>query len=248
MRANILLKKLPFRVMYAILRLRTFAPQNKLCMKKIVTKNELYSIYEVDSEYLHQVVEFVVKMNYCHHESEEGTMDWIDYKIKELSLEELSFSGKSMLFTVENNDNKIIGSIRVMKWNEIDELPMQKLFNINPLDYIKGNKDSTYWHVGRFAVDSNADSIFLFKQLMMYAIYFIYHEADGYMLAECDSKLLRITRVLGINAIKLGAGVRYLGSDTIPVYADKKGLSVFYRKYSYLHDTETDECLSLKAE
>ena len=66
---------------------------------------------------------------------------------------------------------------------------------------------------------------------MMYAIYPIYQEREGYMIAEVDSKLLRIINLLGMDTVRLGSGINYLGSETIPVYADKEGLSKFYQSY-----------------
>lgn len=135
-----------------------------------------------------------------------------------------------------------------MKWNKVVLLPIQKIFNINPLDCINSSCNSTYWHVGRFAIDSCMEipSVSLFKQLMAYAIHPIYQEQDGFMIAECDSKLLRVMNLLGIKTVRLSNGLNYLGSETIPVYADKKGLTAFYQKYGGIYPVERERFLSLK--
>lgn len=208
-------------------------------MKTFITGNSDYCIYRAGMEYQRSIAEFTVRMNYLHHTGNDETIE-IEDKIKSVYLEEQAFSSESQIYTVEDKRENIIGCIRVMKWNKTDLLPVQKLFNINPLNSIECSYNSTYWHVGRFAVDSRMEirAVTLFKQLMMYAIYPIYQEPDGYMIAECDSKLLRVMNLLGIKTVNLGKSICYLGSETIPVYADKKGLSAFYQKYSKIYHIE----------
>lgn len=213
-------------------------------MKKLITRNENYSIYEVGAKYLYDVAEFVVKENYRHHKRESAITGMED-EIEFVYQEELSFCQTSRVYIVENKSSLMIGCIRVMKWNETNILPIQQIFNINPVCYINGIRSYSFWHVGRFAVDSCAGipSLSLFKQLMIYAIHPIYQEKDGVMIAECDSKLLRVMNLLGIKTVDLSKGVHYLGSETIPVYADKNGLSRFYNKYCHLYDSKEREIL-----
>jgi N-acyl-L-homoserine lactone synthetase len=192
-------------------------------------------------EYLRLIAEFTVRMNYLHHTANGGTIE-IEDKIESVYLEEQTFSSESQIYIVEDKKENMIGCIRVMKWNKTDLLPVQRLFNINPLNCIERSYNSTYWHVGRFAVDSRKEipAVSLFKQLMLYAINPIYQEPDGYMIAECDSKLLRVMNLLGIKTVNLGKSICYLGSETIPVYADKKGLATFYLKYSEIYNIGED--------
>ncbi|OJU22599.1 MAG: hypothetical protein BGN92_08535 [Sphingobacteriales bacterium 41-5] len=126
-------------------------------------------------------------------------------------------------------DNKIIGTIKVTKWNRKDTLPIQKLFGID----IKNNKNfakCNIWHVGRFATSLNwgSQNISLFKQLMVYAITPICNDEAGIMVAECDCKLLRVMTALGIVTTSLGKSIEYLHSETKPIYAGKEGLMGFY--------------------
>jgi hypothetical protein len=201
-------------------------------MKQSVFQNKNYCIYKVDKESLSDMTEFVVKENYKHHIVSKSVEN-MKKDIETVYQEELSFTDRSQIYIAENENKRMIGCIRVMRWNQTDTLPIQKIFNINPLDYINGSSLSSYWHVGRFAIDSCAGipNLSLFKQLMMYAIHPIYQEQDGYMIAECDSKLLRVMNLLGIDTVRLSNGVHYLGSETIPVYVDKKGLKKFYDKH-----------------
>lgn len=202
-------------------------------MKQFVEQHGSYSIFKVDSQYLHKIAELVVKANYNHHCGNICPND-IEKEIEEVYMEEMEYASSSQLFIAEDNSEQIIGCIRVMKWDLQHKLPIQKIFDINPLDYINNTpKDPTFWHIGRFAIDSRANvpNLSLFKQLMIYAITPICQQQNSYMIAECDSKLLRVMGLLGISTVCLGSGVHYLGSETIPVYSNRMGLMSFYYKY-----------------
>jgi hypothetical protein len=203
-------------------------------MKKLVIQCRDYCIYSAGKEHLYDVAKFVVKENYRRHIGKYERVENTEEEVKAIYQEELLFSDISRIYIVEDRNNRMIGCIRVMRWDGESILPVHKIFNINPLKHIKSTKYSSFWHIGRFAVASCTDisNISLFKKLMMYAVHPIYREQDSYMIAECDSKLLRIMNLLGIDTVRLGSGINYLGSETIPVYANREGLSKFYLKYS----------------
>ncbi|WP_246867122.1 hypothetical protein [Parabacteroides distasonis] len=204
-------------------------------MKKLMSQNSRYRIYKADLGQLYDVAKFVVSENYKHHN--EKMLDNMVEDIQSVYNEELSYFPKSYIYVVEDFRGEMIGCIRVMKWDKKDELPIQRIFNINPLQCIKKGGDMTFWHIGRFAINSlaNASGISLFKQLMIFAIVPICKSLNGYMIAECDSKLLKIMNRLGIDTRRLGEGISYLGSETIPVYADRKGLLRFYSNFKHLY-------------
>lgn len=204
-------------------------------MKQLVSQYSDYTLYKVGAEYLYKIAEFIVLENYGHHTgnlSSHNLANEIDYVYKE----ELEYSKTSQIYVLENRLKKIVGCIRVMLWDRLCELPIQKIFNINPLNYIISTEDATFWHIGRFAVSSclNLSSITLFKKLMFFAIEPICKRSNSYMIAECDSKLLRVMGLLGIKTTKLSNGIHYLGSETIPVYSSKDDLSSFYNSYKHL--------------
>lgn len=202
-------------------------------MKKVKEQNGSCSIFRVDSEYLRKIAEFVVKTNYSHHTGSVYPEN-INEEIDAVYQEEKKYASTSQMFVAENSEGQMIGCICVAKWDLVNELPIQRIFNIDPLERINNIEPiSSIWHVGRFAVDSHAgiSTISLFKQLMVYAITPICKEVDSYMVAECDSKLLRVMEVLGIETIRLGDSIHYLGSETIPVYATRQGLLNFFHKY-----------------
>lgn len=216
-------------------------------MKQLIIKSNKYKIYEVDSLYLREIATFVVNENYKHHHSTDTSK--LNSEIESVYQEELIYAKSAHIFIVENNSSAIIGSIRVMKWNMRNKLPMQKIFGINPLDHITTSNVTTFWHIGRFAIStcSGISCGTLFKQLMIYAIYPICKEKDGYMIAECDSKLLRTMSLLGIDTVSLSKGIYYLSSETIPVYANKAGLEKFYRNFSYLHHKVSNAVTPIEA-
>lgn len=69
---------------------------------------------------------------------------------------------------------------------------------------------------------------------MVYAVYPVICDTKSYMIAETDSKLLKVMNALGIKTVQMGHSVNYLASETIPVYSSKNGLLLFYKHYNNL--------------
>lgn len=203
-------------------------------MEKIIYSNTNYCIYEADERCLMELSEFIVRENHKHHSLNVQDTD-IAIETNEVFNEEYRYVRNSKIFLARNAYGKLIGSIRVFKWNRKDILPIQKIFNIDPLECIGTDYSYSYWHIGRFAIDSytGLSTLMLFKQLMTLAIEPIVHDSNSFMIAEIDSKLLRVMNVLGISTITLGKPIHYLASETIPVYSTKQGLSDFYNKYEW---------------
>ncbi|WP_278566101.1 hypothetical protein [Prevotella melaninogenica] len=84
------------------------------------------------------------------------------------------------------------------------------------------------WHIGRFAIKQEyGNNGKLFKLLMLYAISPIFQYKEGVLLAEADEKLLRVMKILRIDAHPLSKGKEYIGSVTIPMMVTKEGLMEF---------------------
>lgn len=200
-------------------------------MENVIWSCHDYSIFRTDTNLLHDVVRFVVTQNYAHH-SLAHNPDTIRREVEELCREELSYSGDSAYFVVRDKAGKMIGSIRVFRWDKHTPTPMQRLFNISPLEVIGNNPGASLWHIGRFAIDSKSGfpTITLFKQLMVLAIVPILRETDSYMIAETDSHLLRVMNALGIETRQIGEPLIYLASETIPIFSTRNGLTKFYQR------------------
>jgi len=92
------------------------------------------------------------------------------------------------------------------------------------------------WHIGRFAIrkDIRKSGFILFKTLMAHAIYDVCAIKNSIAIAECDAKLLKTLRVLGIEAIPITNSIHYLGSETVPVILTYQGLKNFLNAHSHL--------------
>lgn len=124
--------------------------------------------------------------------------------------------------------SEIVGSVKVTKWNDQITMPIEKLFSINPARF-KNNGVKSIWHIGRFAVSKTAkEGAKLLRKLIAIAIFPICCATDSIMLAECDSKFVRVLNLLGIKTEILANGIVYLGSETLPIYSTQKWL------YNYL--------------
>lgn len=188
---------------------------------------------QLELSQLTELAKFVVEENFNHHcENSIPTMQ-LQKDIEDIYNEELNYFENSEIFVAKNLSGTIQGSIRVIKWDYKTELPIQKIFNINPLD-INRSEESTIWHIGRFATNKTNKDRTLFKRLMMYAITPICNDKNSIAYAECDSKLLKVMGLMGIKTVVIGDSINYLGSETIPVSMNYEGLKGFYDANKYL--------------
>ena len=135
-------------------------------------------------------------------------------------------------------DSEIVGSVKVTRWNDQITMPIEKLFSINPAQF-KNDGVKSIWHIGRFAISKTAkEGAKLLRKLIAIAIFPICCATDSIMLAECDSKFVRVLNLLGIKTEILANGIVYLGSETFPIYSTQKWL------YNYLsHSTYYSEAM-----
>lgn len=69
---------------------------------------------------------------------------------------------------------------------------------------------------------------------MALAVLPIVGDSDSYMIAEIDSKLLKVMNALGFVTNQLGDSIYYLTSETVPISSSKQGIMGFYSKYGCL--------------
>lgn len=201
-------------------------------MEKTVFSCINYTISRVGIDRLHDVARFVVTENYIHH-STINFPDTIQVEIDEIYQEELTYRENSEYYIVRDKAKKMIGCIRVFRWDKHTPTPMEKVFHISPLEKIGNSQKNSFWHIGRFAINSSLgfSSLTLFKQLMAIAVAPIMRNQDSYMIAETDCRLLKIMNALGIKTQTLGQPLVYLASETIPICSSKDDLSEFYSRY-----------------
>lgn len=183
---------------------------------------------------LKELAEFIVNQNFNHHCNGNLPANYNNDSI-DIYKEELKYFNSSDIFIARGLLGEIIGSIRILKWNYKDKLPLQKIFHINPLDTLPPNENYLkIWHIGRFAITKGLKDKNLLKKLMVCAISPICEQRKGIAFAECDSKLLRTMNLLGIETKIIGKSITYLGSETIPVSMKYEGLRNFYQKNKHL--------------
>jgi hypothetical protein len=175
------------------------------------------------------LAEFVVKENFKHHSNNVLPENYMD-DVESIYREEKKFHNLSSVFVVKDTVGEILGAIRVLKWNYVDKLPIEKIFGINPISVTGNAPLKPIWHIGRFAIRQEVRDITLFKKLMVCAIAPVCASKNGVAFAEIDSKLLRVLKLIGIQATVVGESIEYLGSETIPVCFTYDGLINFFNK------------------
>ena len=183
----------------------------------------------LESHEVFDMVKFIVNENFNHHEIDDAKRNYAA-EINSVYDEELTYGQNSEIHVERDNYGSILGTIRVLKWNLVDPLPVHKIFGINPLDHVNLGKVNDIFHFGRFAIRKNSPSLQLFKKLIAAAIAPVCQHRKNVAFAECDSKLFRTLSLLGIKMKVIGEPVQYLGSETIPVMITYKGLIGFYSR------------------
>ena len=73
---------------------------------------------------------------------------------------------------------------------------------------------------------------------MAYALNEVCQNENSVAIAECDAKLLKVLKLMGIEAVILAEPIHYLGSETIPVMLTYNGLKNFFDKNCHLMSTQ----------
>lgn len=194
-----------------------------------LAKNYLEKLHK---NQLLDLAEFIVTENFKHHSDDLPK----DYKnnVDDIYQEELRFYENSEVFSTRDPDGSISGAIRVLKWNFIDVLPIQKIFGINPLLAVTQPDVNDIYHIGRFAVRKDLNDLNLFKRLLACVAKLICSDKGNLAFAEIDSKLLRLLHLMGVKTMIIGESIDYLGSETIPIMMTYDGVLDFYNKYKHL--------------
>ncbi|WP_075341694.1 hypothetical protein [Tenacibaculum agarivorans] len=206
----------------------------------MITKN--YHLERLSKNQVSNLAEFIVLENFKHHTNQVPKN--YQNEVNDIHQEEMKFFHNAEIFVSKDLLGTINGAIRVLKWNYKDILPIEKIFGINPLNYIVNKNVNHIYHIGRFAINSSLRDINLFKKLMLCAIAPVCKDQNNIAFAECDNKLLRVLNLLGIKAEIVGESIHYLGSETIPIALTYDGLINFLNTNKRLlneleHETTT---------
>ena len=200
-----------------------------------MSKEEI-SIGTIGEDGLYRLAKFVVDQNLLHHQNSLNREAY-QVDIDDVFKEECNFFSDSIYTIAKDNHDEIIGSIRTMKWNERDQLPLEKIFTMQVRDYIEKENIPTIWHIGRFAVKKGCSNISLFKNMVLRAISPICEIRNSVAFAECDTRLIYTLQKLGIDVEVLKEPILYLGSQTAPVRMTGETLTDFFAKNVNLADS-----------
>ncbi|CAL2095809.1 N-acyl amino acid synthase FeeM domain-containing protein [Tenacibaculum sp. 190524A02b] len=187
--------------------------------QEISTKRELFKL-----------IQFIVKENYTHHAVNENTSSLFE-ECYELYKEEALFFENSIYYVVKSLRGSIVAGIRICKYKEVS-LPIEKVFGIDIKKFVTPKQP--IFHIGRFAIHKNCKSLVLLKQLLVLALAPLTKNKQSVAFAECDAKLYKILRMLGIKVSAIGKPLVYLGSTTIPIIIQFKDFIRFYKAHKYL--------------
>ncbi|MDE6521922.1 MAG: hypothetical protein K2L17_03805 [Muribaculaceae bacterium] len=200
-------------------------------MEQPIIQTKDYTVFESDESTLWALSEFVVTENYLHHTNgDDYYMKNTTKMISNIYTEERNLYNNSRILIVRNNKGEIIGSIRSTLWDRQTLLPLEKLFGINPLDLEFSKHVSSFWHIGRFAINREGSrySKSILKTLISAITEPVRNEPNGCIIAEVDKKLYNSLGTLGITAHQIAPSIQYLASETIPIYSKSSELSVRY--------------------
>lgn len=204
-------------------------------MEHPLLKRKGITLYRAAEDELPAVAEFVVKENYSHHShnQEFNLKNEVEYVLDE----ERRIYNLSRIIVAKDANGRIIGSIRVARWDKKATLPLESLFGISPLDIPIRGEIKTFWHVGRFSISRMPDvsNNLLMRTLMIYAVYPIVHSPQSCLLAEVDRRLFGILGRIGIDAYQIAPSIHHLASETIPIYSVSSSMMKFYKRNKFLH-------------
>ena len=191
--------------------------------------------YKMPHENIHELINFVIDENLLHHREIIRAED-LHSRRQQLYSEEKQYSNAHIFVAMSNNI--ICGSIRIFQKTPTQILPIEKNFDIKIENF--ASEEIPVYHIGRFAISKGSDKkgFHIFKTLIALALRVAQKDFGGIVFAECDVKLLRTIRLLGIEAEAIGKPTLYMGSETVPIKLPWAGYQGFLEKNNYLLDRE----------
>lgn len=197
--------------------------------------------YRLPLSYTRALISYIITENYLHHGIHKEPAE-LESETAMLCAEEAQYTD-SHIFGAMAGD-RICGSIRICKKLPGQVLPLEKMYGIDICALVPDGV--SVYHIGRFAVSKGADGsgIRVFKTLMALALRVADKDPAATVFAECDRKLLRTVRHLGIEAEAIGRPIFYLGSETVPVQMPRGSYQKFLEaNKALLHEVVLRLCV-----
>ena len=189
--------------------------------------NEQIQFCRLPLSFTEELIRFVVKENYQHYGIRKSPEER-EAEIAVLCEEEAQYND-SYIFAATSG-HRLCGTIRICRKLPGQALALEKMYGLD-IKALTGER-STIYHIGRFAVSKGTDryGIRIFRTLMALALNIADQDHEGTVFAECDSRLLRTVRHLGIEAQIIGEPVLWLGSETVSVQMSRESYQKFLSK------------------
>ena len=114
-------------------------------METIINVMPKYEISIANQECLEELSRFVVEENYKHHSTNPPSKEKLESDVMTIYNEEKALYSDTSNIYIARYEHKMIGSIRVFKWDRKKNLPIERMYGINPLKTISHEKYAEYW-------------------------------------------------------------------------------------------------------
>ncbi len=200
-----------------------------------------YELWKIGKQDLAEFTKFVLCIYYGHHQNISPPVKEVEDCIKE----DEHLYPCSHFYALKTKEGQIFGTINVCLWNGEEKLAIEREYNLDIKQLIKerGLTPPEIWHIGRFAIDRNiikqnetlktSQAVF-FKLLMTLVFAHICRFPSNVVIVECDKKLYKTGKLLGIFSEQLSDERFVLGSQALPIIDTGAGLQFFFDRHKHL--------------
>ena len=205
-------------------------------MCKIIKKFDSFTLMQVEKEQeLLPVAQFILNIYYNHHKN---LNSYSSNELNNMIREDSNTLKSSLFYVIRDNYGEIVGTIKSQRWDRKTILCIQKEFNIDLQQFVSNlsHLPKEIFHIGRFAIDQNRirqnktlsyQRITILKLLMYKALQPVAEDPSNIFFCECDEKLHSKLHHMGLFTERIGASKFCMGSNTVPIYCNNKGMIPF---------------------
>lgn len=205
-------------------------------MCKIIKKFNSFTLMQIENQHeLLPVAQFILNIYYNHHQN---LNSYSPNELNDMVREDSNTLKNSFFYIIRDHNGELVGTIKSQKWDKKSILCIQKDFNIDLLQFINNLSycPKEIFHIGRFAIDQNRirqnktlsyQRITILKLLMYKALQPVAEDSSNIFFCECDEKLHSKLHHMGLFTERIGATKYCMGSNTVPIYCNNKGMGHF---------------------
>jgi len=150
-----------------------------------------------------------------------------------MKVEDLAHFEYGHFFELLNENKKTIGTAKITLKQDFFPFPIERNFGVDikkACNYL-GFEPDEIWHFGRLAIDSTKTnrSIKALNTLLYHSLSIASRKPNNIVVAECDAQVCRKLEIIGINAIKAGLPLDYIGSMTFPIIVTAENIREYLK-------------------